>query len=191
MNPRSSESPSAAAAGPLAGVVVVDLTRVLAGPFATMVLHDLGARVIKVERAGVGDDARHIGPFIGERSAYFTSLNCGKESIALDLDVAEDREVLDRLLARAGRGGRELPPGHDGQARLRLGRAPRATSTTDLRRGVRLRSHRPVLTTPRVRHGRAGHGRGDEHHRRRRRRCRRGSARRSATSPPGCSWPRV
>jgi CoA:oxalate CoA-transferase len=96
MNPASSEP-----AGPLAGVTVVDLTRVLAGPFATMVLHDLGARVIKVERAGVGDDARHIGPFVGDRSAYFTSLNCGKESIALDLDAAADRGVLERLLTRA------------------------------------------------------------------------------------------
>jgi len=96
MNPASSPP-----LGPLAGVTVVDLTRVLAGPFATMVLHDLGARVIKVERPGVGDDARHIGPFVGDRSAYFTSLNCGKESIALDLEVATDRDVLERLLARA------------------------------------------------------------------------------------------
>ena len=87
--------------GPLAGIVVVDLTRVLAGPFATMVLHDLGARVIKVERAGAGDDARGFGPFVDGRSAYFTSLNCGKESIALDLDVAADRAVLERLLERA------------------------------------------------------------------------------------------
>ena len=96
MNPAASVP-----AGPLAGVTVVDLTRVLAGPFATMVLHDLGARVIKVERAGVGDDARHIGPFVGDVSAYFTSLNCGKESIALDLEVTADREILERLLARA------------------------------------------------------------------------------------------
>jgi CoA:oxalate CoA-transferase len=89
------------ATGPLSGVTVVDLTRVLAGPFATMVLHDLGARVIKVERPGIGDDARHIGPFIGDRSAYFTSLNCGKESIALDFELDADRALFDRLLARA------------------------------------------------------------------------------------------
>ncbi|MFA5883426.1 MAG: CoA transferase [Acidimicrobiia bacterium] len=89
------------ARGPLAGVTIVDLTRVLAGPFATMVLHDLGARVIKVERAGTGDDARGFGPFVGERSAYFTSLNCGKESIALDLEDASERDLLERLLARA------------------------------------------------------------------------------------------
>ena len=89
------------ARGPLAGVVVLDCTRVLAGPFATMVLHDLGARVIKVERPAVGDDARGFGPFVGGRSAYFTSLNCGKESIALDLNAAADRAVFERLLARA------------------------------------------------------------------------------------------
>jgi CoA:oxalate CoA-transferase len=87
--------------GPLAGVCVLDLTRVLAGPFATMVLHDLGARVIKVERPGAGDDARGYGPFVGGRSAYFTSLNCGKESIALDLDAPDDRTVFERLVARA------------------------------------------------------------------------------------------
>jgi CoA:oxalate CoA-transferase len=87
--------------GPLDGILVVDLTRVLAGPYCTLVLADLGARVIKVERPGTGDDARHIGPFVGDRSAYFASVNRGKESIALDLDDAADRAVLDALLARA------------------------------------------------------------------------------------------
>jgi CoA:oxalate CoA-transferase len=88
-------------AGPLSGVLVVDLTRVLAGPYCTMVLADLGARVIKVEEPGRGDDARAIGPFAGDQSAYFMSLNRGKESIALDLKNAEDRGIFERLLARA------------------------------------------------------------------------------------------
>jgi len=88
-------------AGPLSGVLVVDLTRVLAGPFCTMVLADLGARVIKVEAPGRGDDARAIGPFIGDRSAYFMSLNRGKESIALDLKSADDRAIFEKLLERA------------------------------------------------------------------------------------------
>ncbi len=87
--------------GPLAGVTVVDLTRVLAGPYCTLVLADLGARVIKVERPGEGDDARAIGPFVDGRSAYFASLNRGKESIALDLKGAADRAVFERLLERA------------------------------------------------------------------------------------------
>jgi CoA:oxalate CoA-transferase len=87
--------------GPLSGVTVVDLTRVLAGPYCTMVLADLGARVIKVERPGRGDDARAIGPFVEGRSAYFGSLNRGKESIALDLRGEADRGVFEALLARA------------------------------------------------------------------------------------------
>jgi CoA:oxalate CoA-transferase len=88
-------------AGPLAGITVVDLTRVLAGPYCTMVLSDLGARVIKVEAPGRGDDARHFGPFINGRSAYFMSLNRGKESIALDLKDDGDRALFEALLAPA------------------------------------------------------------------------------------------
>ncbi len=87
--------------GPLAGTLVLDLTRVLAGPYCTMVLADLGARVIKVEAPGRGDDARHIGPFVSGKSAYFMSLNRGKESIALDLKNDADRSVFEKLLARA------------------------------------------------------------------------------------------
>jgi CoA:oxalate CoA-transferase len=88
------------APGPLAGTLVVDLTRVLAGPFCTLVLVDLGARVIKVEAPG-GEDSRRIGPFIEGRSAYFLSLNRGKESIALDLKDEADRAIFEKLLARA------------------------------------------------------------------------------------------
>lgn len=89
------------APGPLAGITVLDLTRVLAGPYCTMMLCDLGARIIKVERPGVGDDARQIGPFIKGKSAYFVSLNRGKESIALDLKDEADRAVFEALLERA------------------------------------------------------------------------------------------
>ncbi len=89
------------AAGPLAGITVLDLTRVLAGPYCSMMLLDLGARVIKVERPGSGDDARQIGPFIAGQSAYFVSLNRGKQSIALDLKADEDRTVFEALLERA------------------------------------------------------------------------------------------
>ena len=99
--PGDTADPSAPVAGPLAGVVVVDLTRVLAGPYCTMMLSDLGARVIKIERPGTGDDARHIGPFINGVSAYFASLNRGKESIALDLRADQDRARFESLLAEA------------------------------------------------------------------------------------------
>ena len=87
--------------GPLSGLLVVDLSRVLAGPYATMVLADLGARVIKVERPDGGDDSRHIGPFKDGKSAYFTSINRGKQSIALDLKDDADRLTFEALLARA------------------------------------------------------------------------------------------
>jgi CoA:oxalate CoA-transferase len=86
---------------PLAGITVIDLTRVLAGPFCTLLLANLGARVIKVERPPAGDDARAIGPFVGGKSLYFSSLNYGKESIALDLKRDADRTTFETLLSRA------------------------------------------------------------------------------------------
>lgn len=97
----SSTNSAATGDGPLAGIVVLDLTRVLAGPYCTMVLSNLGARVIKVERPGTGEDSRTFGPHIKGESAYFLSLNHGKESIALDLKLADDRALFERLLARA------------------------------------------------------------------------------------------
>ena len=87
--------------GPLSDIVVIDLTRVLAGPFCTLLLSDLGARVIKVENPAGGDDSRHYGPFINGKSGYFISQNRGKESIALDLKNAEDIVILHRMLKRA------------------------------------------------------------------------------------------
>ncbi len=86
-------------AGPLTGITVLDLTRVLAGPYCTMVLADIGARVIKVEQPGTGDDSRAYGPFQNGASAYFASLNRGKQSIALNLKAADDRLVFEKLLS--------------------------------------------------------------------------------------------
>jgi crotonobetainyl-CoA:carnitine CoA-transferase CaiB-like acyl-CoA transferase len=93
-------------AGPLCDVLVVDLTRALAGPHATMMLGDLGARVVKVEAPGRGDDTRGWGPpFVGEEgqreATYFLSANRNKESITLDLKDAADRDVLLALVDRA------------------------------------------------------------------------------------------
>ena len=72
-------------AGPLSGITIIDLSRILAGPYCTLLLAELGARVIKVEAPGSGDDARQYGPFKGGKSTYFASVNRGKESIVLDL----------------------------------------------------------------------------------------------------------
>ncbi|HDR9501099.1 MULTISPECIES: CaiB/BaiF CoA transferase family protein [Burkholderia cepacia complex] len=85
----------------LTGITVVDLTRVLSGPYCTMMLADLGARVIKIENPEGGDDSRHVGPFVDGESAYFASVNRNKESIALNLKSSEDRKVLERLLESA------------------------------------------------------------------------------------------
>jgi CoA:oxalate CoA-transferase len=90
-----------AASGPLSGVTVVDLSRILAGPYCTFLMAELGARVIKVEPPGNGDDAREYGPFKNGVSTYFSSINRGKESIALDLKSEADRRILERLLERA------------------------------------------------------------------------------------------
>jgi CoA:oxalate CoA-transferase len=83
---------------PLDGITVVDMSRVLSGPYCTMMLADLGARVIKIERPVLGDDTRQFGPFQDGRSAYFMAFNRHKESIALDLKSPFEREILDAIL---------------------------------------------------------------------------------------------
>ena len=87
--------------GPLKDLLVVDLTRVLVGPYCTMILSDLGARVIKIEAPEIGDDSRNFGPFVKDYSAYFMSLNRGKESIALNLKNENDKEIFEKILSKA------------------------------------------------------------------------------------------
>tara|TARA_Y100001970_G_C14096929_1_gene783235 strand:- start:12 stop:1160 length:1149 start_codon:yes stop_codon:yes gene_type:complete len=87
--------------GPLKNLLVVDLTRVLVGPYCTMILSDLGARVIKVEAPETGDDSRKFGPFVEDYSAYFMSLNRGKESIALNLKNEDDKKIFNKILEKA------------------------------------------------------------------------------------------
>lgn len=87
---------------PFNDLLIIDLTHVLAGPYCSMILSDLGARVIKVERPGTGDDTRHFPPFRDNGdSAYFATINRGKESIALNLKEEADRIVFEDLLSRA------------------------------------------------------------------------------------------
>jgi CoA:oxalate CoA-transferase len=87
--------------GPLSGITIIDLSRILAGPYCTLLLAELGARVIKVEPPQQGDDARQYGPFKNGKSAYFASVNRGKESIALDLKSPAGRDIFERLLDKA------------------------------------------------------------------------------------------
>src|SRR5262249_53303742 len=87
---------------PLAGVRVVDLTRILAGPYCTQALADAGADVVKIEEPGKGDDTRGWGPpFVEAESVYFLSVNRGKRSLTLNLKDAAGRDLLWRLLADA------------------------------------------------------------------------------------------
>ena len=85
-------------AGPLKGIRVLDLTRILAGPYATMILRDLGAEVIKIEQPGIGDEARDFGPFKNDFSLYFMSVNRGKKSITLNLKSPRGKELFLELV---------------------------------------------------------------------------------------------
>src|ERR1043165_7244550 len=87
---------------PLSGTTVLDLTRVLSGPYCTMLLADMGARVVKIEQPGRGDDTRAWGPpFVAGESTYFLSINRNKEIVTLDFKTPRGRALLDQLIERA------------------------------------------------------------------------------------------
>jgi len=85
----------------LQGIRVLDLSRVLAGPYCTMLLADMGAEVIKIERPEIGDDSRSFSPFIGNESAYFMSINRGKKSIDLNLKDLEGKKIFWKLVEKS------------------------------------------------------------------------------------------
>lgn len=87
--------------GILDGIVVLDLTRVLAGPYCGMFLADMGATVIKVERPGKGDDSRAFGPFLNEQSCYYMNLNRNKYGVTLNLKAPEGKEIFKKMVAKA------------------------------------------------------------------------------------------
>src|SRR6476661_6940557 len=118
----AAQEPRDMPAGPLSGLLVADFSRVLAGPLATMTLADLGARVIKVERPGTGDDTRHWGPpYSTTGTTYFDSVNRNKESVCLDLAVPADRALGVELALRADVLVENFKPG--GMDKLGLGYA--------------------------------------------------------------------
>ncbi len=98
---RTRDAGAAAWAGPLEGVRVIDLTRVLAGPFATQNLGDLGAEILKIEPPGSGDDTRRFPPFVDGEGHYFLSVNRNKKSLVVDLQDERGRDILRRLVAGA------------------------------------------------------------------------------------------
>src|SRR5246127_2267227 len=98
--------------GPLTGLRVVDLTHVMAGPTCTLMLADMGAEVIKIEKWPNGDDTRHsVPPRIGDEAASFLMMNRNKRGIVLDLKTAGGKEILRRLIAAADRPGQNFAPG--------------------------------------------------------------------------------
>src|SRR3989475_7638245 len=87
--------------GPLAGIRVLDLTRVLAGPFCSMTLGDMGAEVIKIEEPGKGDDTRSWPPFAAGESTYFMSVNRNKKSVTLNLKAPDGQAILRTLVGKS------------------------------------------------------------------------------------------
>ncbi len=87
--------------GPLVGIKVLDLTRILAGPFTTMILGDLGADVIKIEQPEIRDEARNFGPFKNGFSLYFMSINRGKKSVSLNLKSDQGKSLFRQLVQQS------------------------------------------------------------------------------------------
>src|SRR4051812_3139197 len=134
---------------PLAGVKVVDLTRVMVGPYCTMMLGDLGADVVKIEIPGRGDDTRHWGPpFVDTESVYYLSVNRNKRSIALDLKQESAKEALWRLIEAADVLVENFSPGtlDPPRVRYRGGQAPPPPNR--LAGDSWIRPTRPRLPTP-------------------------------------------
>ena len=164
-------------AGPLSHIRVLDLSRIMAGPWAGQVLADLGADVVKVERPGEGDDTRGWGPpFLKDSPArdtreagYFLSVNRGKRSIAVDLDKPEGQHIVRALAARSDIVLENFKAGTLARFGLGYEDLEGGQSAADLLLDHRLRPDRAAARPGRLRFHDPGHGRPDERHRRARR----------------------
>ncbi len=172
--------------GPLDGLKVVDLSHIMAGPACSMLLADMGADVIKVEKIPGGDDSRRmVPPTMADESAAFLIMNRNKRGIALNLKTEEGRDVLTRLLKNADVVIENYRRGTMEKMGFGYDIAARAKSQIDFLLDLRFRPHRSLRRSRRIRSGRAGHERTDEHHRRKTRRpADEMLERRSRISPP-------
>ena len=150
----------------LDGIRVIDLSRVIAGPWCGALLADLGADVIKVEDTGPGDESRTWPPHKDGEAAAYLLFNRNKRGIALDLKTAGGGGGGQAAREGRGRGHRELPHRDHGVVRPRLRRAGRDQSTAHLLLGLRVRAHRAAQGQPRLRGADAGLQRHHVHHRR-------------------------
>ena len=175
--------------GPLAGLKVIDLTHVMAGPTCTLMLADMGADVIKVEKIPDGDDTRRDGAAVIEgEAAAFMMMNRNKRGIALDLKTAGGRRVLARLLADADVVVENYRPGTMAKLGFDYEALRQDQPRPDLLRALGLRPHRALRPSRRLRSGRPGDERHHEHHRRGPGPAAgRSAARRSPTSPAASS----
>jgi len=157
--------------GPLHGLRIFDLTRILAGPTCTQILGDLGADVIKVEQPGKGDDTRRFAPpYLRDgtgketrESAYFASSNRNKRSITLDLANPEGQDLARRLIAESDVLAENFKTG--GMKKFRLRAVEGRISGPSLLFDHRFWPDRPLCVAPGLRRPDPGHGRDHEHHR--------------------------
>ena len=166
---------------PLSGIRVVDLTRILAGPFCTQLLADLGAEVIKVEPPGRGDPVRGQGAIKDGLSWYYAQFNRNKKSITLDLYTDDGKAVLADLIRRADVLVENFRPGVLDEMGFPAARLEALNPAPDPRQRQRLRQHRPARASAGVRLHRPG----DERLHERERHARRAAARRPADRRPG------
>ena len=155
-----------ASSKPLKGYCVVEVGNSVAGPYAGLILAELGADVIKVEAPEGGDFARSWGPPFWDGAApHFVALNRNKSAITADLgDPDRARRACDTHPARRRRGDLQSAPGHGRRARSRPGRAASAQTRARLQRHRRVRARRPVVVQARIRSADAGVRRSHEHH---------------------------
>lgn len=154
---------------PLEGIRVLDFTNALAGPYCSMMLGNMGAEVIKVEKPGTGDDSRGYGPFVNGQSGYFVSVNHGKKSVVCNTKDPEGVEMFKDLVKHVDIVVENLKAGAMNRMGLGYEELKKVNPKLIYVAISGFGQTGPSCPPPRLRYGSAGHGRRNEHHRRARR----------------------